>query len=92
MPVQGNFKGQEPFLRDGSERVEDEWQGCRLPALLDRRERHWTGLGWTPVEQLAEQAIAAAVGKGIRIKEAEPDLGSIVAVIFEAIAHQDGGR
>jgi hypothetical protein len=49
-------------------------------------------LGWTSVEQLAEQAAAAAAGKGIRIKEAEPDLGSIVAVIFEAIAHQDGGR
>jgi hypothetical protein len=34
---------------------------------------------------------AAAAGKGIRINAAEPDLGGIVAVIFEGIAHQDGG-
>jgi hypothetical protein len=34
-PVQGKFKAYGPFLRDGSERIEDEWQGCRLPALLD---------------------------------------------------------
>jgi hypothetical protein len=49
-------------------------------------------LGWTSVEQLTERAAAAAAGKGIRIKETKPDLGSIAAVIFEAIAHQDGGR
>jgi hypothetical protein len=35
--------------------------------------------------ELAERAAAAAARKGIRINEAEPDLGSIVAVIFEAI-------
>jgi hypothetical protein len=49
-------------------------------------------LGWTSVEQLAERAAAAATGKGIRINEAEPDLGGIPAIIFEVIAHQDGGR
>jgi hypothetical protein len=49
-------------------------------------------LGWTSVEQLAERAVEAAAENGIRINAVEPDLGSIVALIFEAIAHQDGGR
>jgi hypothetical protein len=49
-------------------------------------------LGWTSVEQLAERAAAAAAVKGIRINVAAPGLGSIVAVIVEVIAHQDGGR
>jgi hypothetical protein len=48
-------------------------------------------LGWTSVEQLADRAAEAARGNGIRIKAAEPDLGSVAAVILEAIAHQDGG-
>jgi hypothetical protein len=49
-------------------------------------------LGWTSVAQLTERAAAAAAGNGIRINEAEPDLGSIATIMFEAIAHQDGGR
>lgn len=49
-------------------------------------------LGWTSIEQLAEKAVEAAAGKGIRIREAELELGSLSAVIFEAIRHQDGGR
>jgi hypothetical protein len=49
-------------------------------------------LGWTSVEQLAERADAAAAEKRLRINEAEPDLGTIAAVIFDAIVHQDGGR
>jgi hypothetical protein len=49
-------------------------------------------LGWTSVEQLAERAAAAAAEKGIRINAVEPDLGSIVALIAQAIAYQDGGR
>jgi hypothetical protein len=49
-------------------------------------------LGWTSVEQLAERAAAAAAREGFRMNETEPDLGSIAAIIFEAIAHQDGGR
>jgi hypothetical protein len=60
---------------------------------------HWidenvTGrdLGWTSTAQLAERAAAAAAGKGIRLKETEPELGSIEGVIFEALAHQDGGN
>jgi hypothetical protein len=48
-------------------------------------------LGWTSVEQLAERAAEAAAGKGILIKEAEPELGSVAEVILGAIAHQDGG-
>jgi hypothetical protein len=49
-------------------------------------------LGWTSVEQLAERAAAAAAVNGIRINKTDADVGSIAAVIFEAIAHQDGGR
>lgn len=49
-------------------------------------------LGWTSAAELAEQTAADAAEQGISISETEADLGSIAAVVFEAIAHQDGGR